>query len=414
MPERPVSAATKSGKHDASSRGRSHPRAAAPAVTPHERIAIATYSVKPRGGAVHSVELAEALAAEGVDVSLVALGDPAEGFFRPTGVPVHIIESPPRAETLTERVFSHIEAMTAGLAELDGRFDIVHTQDCISARAAARVRDRGARFRLIRTVHHIDDFTTPALVECQDAAIVEPDRVLVVSDPWRRLLLTEYGIEASVVTNGVRVERFAAGLLPGERARLRDRISVGNRHLFLTVGGIEPRKGSRYLVEALGLLKAGPGPTAMLAVVGGHSFQDYRAYRDEVLGSLGRHGLRLDDDVVLLGTVTDEDLPRWFGAADSFVFPSVSEGWGLVVLEALAAGLPVVASDIEVFQSFLTEDRDAVLTEAANPVSLAAGMARVRDDTDLVHRLRDGGRTTAYRYSWSSTALQHMEIYAET
>ena len=379
-----------------------------------ERIAIATYSVRPRGGAVHSLELAEALAAEGADVTLIALGDPTEGFFRPTAVPVHIVEAPPRAGTLTERVFSHIDALTSGLAELDGRFDIVHTQDCISARAAARVRDRGAGFRLFRTVHHIDDFTTPALVECQDAAIVEPDRVLVVSEPWRRRLLDDYGVRAAVVTNGVRVERFAgAALSAGERDAIRSRIGAGGRHLYLTVGGIEPRKGSRYLVEALGLLKAAPGRASMLAVVGGHSFQDYRAYRDEVLGSLSGHGLRLDDDVVLVGTVPDAELPGWFGAADSFVFPSISEGWGLVVLEALAAGLPVVASDIEVFREFLTHDADAVLTEAANPASLAAGMSQVRDDLELVRRLRANGAATARRYSWASTARRHMELYAE-
>ena len=377
------------------------------------RIAIATYSVKPRGGAVHSVELAEALAAEGVDVTLIALGDPAEGFFRPADVPVRIIEAPPRDDTLTERVFSHIDAMTAGLAEIGDRFDIVHTQDCISARAAARVRDDGAPFRLLRTVHHIDDFTTPALIECQDAAIREPDRVLVVSEPWRRRLLEDYGVEAAVVTNGVRVERFAAACPPAELRRLRARAGAGDRHMFLTVGGIEPRKGSRYLVEALGMLKASPGPAAMLAVVGGHSFQDYRAYRDEVLGSLDGHGLRLGDDVVLVGTVPDDELPRWFGAADSFVFPSISEGWGLVVLEALAAALPVVASDIEVFRSFLTHGVDAVLTAAADPASLAAGMARVRDDRDLVQRLRAGGATTASRYSWAASASQHIEIYAE-
>ena len=350
------------------------------------RVAIATYSVRPRGGAVHSVELAEALAAEGVDVTLIALGDPAEGFFRPTTVPVHIVEAPLRAGTLTERVFSHIDALEAGFAAgLADRFDIVHTQDCISARAAARVRDRGAGFVLFRTVHHIDDFTTPALIECQDAAITEPDRVLVVSEPWRRRLLDDYGVAAAVVTNGVRVERFAAaGRSADWRADLRSRISAGERHVYLTVGGIEPRKGSRYLVEALGLLKAGAGRPSMLAVVGGHSFQDYQDYRDDVLGSLGSHGLRLGDDVVLVGTVPDAELPGWFGAADSFVFPSISEGWGLVVLEALAAGLPVVASDIEVFGEFLTHDVDAVLTESANPASLAAGMARVRDDPELV------------------------------
>ena len=388
------------------------------------RIAVATYSVRPRGGAVHSVELAEALAAQGADMTLIALGDPAEGFFRPTSVPTHIVEAPPRAETLTERVFAHIDAFTAGLAEVADRFDIVHTQDCISARAAARVRgsdpgsdpERGGGFRLFRTVHHIDDFTTPALIECQDAAIVEPDRLVVVSEPWRRRLLDDYGVTAAVVTNGVRTERFAADRPPGERDRLRDSIGAADRHLFLTVGGIEPRKGSRHLIEALALLRADspPATASMLAVVGGHSFQDYRDYRDGVLASLGALGLRLGDDVVLVGTVADDELPGWYRAADSFVFPSVNEGWGLVVLEALAAGLPAVTSDIEVFGSFLTPEVDAVMTAAADSVSLAAGMRRVRDDTALVRRLRAGGSATAGRYSWANTARQHLELYAES
>lgn len=382
-------------------------------MTTGPRIALATYSVRPRGGAVHSVELAEALAAEGADVTLVALGDPAKGFFRPTEVPVCIVEAPDtEGTTLTERVFSHVDALTAGLAGMADRFDIVHAQDCISARAAARVRDSGAAFSVVRTVHHIDDFTTPALIECQDAAIVEPDRVLVVSEPWRRRLLDEYGVEATVVPNGVRAERFAAPEAAARRDELRARIGAGDRHLHLTVGGIEPRKGSRYLIEALGMLKRRPGQPPMLAVVGGHSFQDYRGYRDEVLGSLERLGLSLGNDVVMVGTVSDEELPGWFHAADSFVFPSVNEGWGLVILEALAAGLPVVASDIEVFREFLTDGTDALLTAAANPASLAQGMAQVRDNLELAQKLRTNGQTTARRYTWPAAARRHMEIYA--
>ena len=384
-------------------------------MTAGPRIALATYSVRPRGGAVHSVELAEALAAEGADVTLVALGDPARGFFRPAEVPVCIVEAPDtEGTTLAERVFSHVDALAAGLAGMADRFDIVHAQDCISARAAARVRDSGGAFSVVRTVHHIDDFTTPALIECQDAAIVEPDQVLVVSEPWRRRLLDEYGVEAAVVPNGVRAERFAAPEAAARRDELRARIGARDRHLHLTVGGIEPRKGSRYLIEALGMLKRQPGRPSMLAVVGGHSFQDYRGYRDEVLGSLEGLGLSLGDDVVMVGTVPDEDLPGWFHAADSFIFPSVNEGWGLVILEALAAGLPVVASDIEVFQSFLTDGTDAVLTAAANPASLAQGMAQVRDNPELTNQLRANGPATAQHYTWTTTARRHLEIYAAT
>ena len=104
----------------------------------------------------------------------------------------------------------------------------------------------------------------------------------------------------------------------------------------------------------------------MLAVVGGHSFQDYRAYRDAALAGLPELGLELGRDVVLLGTVSDDELPAWYRAADAFAFPSVKEGWGLAVLEALSAGLPVVASDIPVFREYLTDGRDALLVPPAD------------------------------------------------
>jgi glycosyltransferase-like protein len=376
------------------------------------RIALTTYSVKARGGVVHTLELAEALQDLGVDVTVVAMGDPDVGFFRDVSVPTHIVEAPRWADSLEERVFSWISAMTTGLADIQDRFDIVHAQDCISARAAARIRDGGAPFCLLRTVHHVDDFTTQALIDCQAAAIAEPDHVLVVSELWRRLLAEEYGVDATVVTNGVRTDRFAGAALTGdERDAIRAEFGAADRHVFLTVGGIEPRKGSKYLIRALSELKHDDARPTMLAVVGGHSFQDYREYREEALGSLDRLGLRLDDDIVMLVTVPDDRFPELFHAADSFAFPSVKEGWGMVILEALAAGLPVVASDIPVFGEFLEPDVDAVMTRAADVTSLAAGMRRLRDDTDLAARLRAQGPITAARYSWTETARQHIECY---
>lgn len=115
------------------------------------------------------------------------------------------------APTLEERVFDSIAALTTALGEIGDRFDIVHSQDCISARAAARVRDAGTPYRVIRTVHHVDDFTTQALIDCQRNAILEPDDVLVVSRGWQQQLLDDYGVKADIVTNGVRTDRFGAG-----------------------------------------------------------------------------------------------------------------------------------------------------------------------------------------------------------
>jgi glycosyltransferase-like protein len=378
------------------------------------RIALTTYSVKPRGGVVHTLELAEALHAKGVDVTVIAMGDPDAGFFRPVDAPVHIVPAPAWGSTLEERVFSWIEAMTRGIDELRNEFDIVHSQDCISARAAAHVRDAGAPFKLLRTVHHVDDFTTQALIDCQRNAILEPDAVLVVSELWRRQLAADYGVDSTVVTNGVRADRFSTGISDSRRVELRGQIGGGDRFIYLTVGGIEPRKGSEYLIDALSRCKAArpPGRSPILAVIGGHSFQDYEAYRTSVLGSLGERGLVLGEDVVLLGTVSDDELPEWFHAADGFVFPSVNEGWGLVVLEAMSAGLPVVASDIEVFHEFLVHGENALMTQTANPVSLAAGMARLVNDPELAAALAAAGPRTAARYPWSQTADQHLAAYA--
>lgn len=377
------------------------------------RVALTTYSVKPRGGVIHTLELAEALQAKGVDVTVVAMGDPAIGFFRPVDVPVVIVPAPDWGSTLEERVFSWIDAMTDGIDGLKDRFDIVHSQDCISARAAARVRDNGAEFRLLRTVHHVDDFTTQALIDCQRHAIIEPDAVLVVSELWRRLLLDEYGVDSTVVTNGVRAARFVKPISEARRAELRTRVGATDRFLYLTVGGIEPRKGSTYLIDALGRCKAASrhGASPMLAVIGGHSFQDYEAYRRGVLNSLDDHGLVLGEDLVLLGTVSDSELPEWFHAADGFAFPSVKEGWGLVVLEAMSAGLPVVSSDIEVFHEFLVHGENAIMTAAADSGALACGMAALAADPVLAAKLAKAGSSTAARYSWETTADQHIAIY---
>ncbi|HUB22795.1 MAG TPA: MSMEG_0565 family glycosyltransferase [Streptosporangiaceae bacterium] len=393
-------------------------------MTPQVPVGLVTYSVKPRGGAVHTVHLAEALHATGYPVRVIALGDPEAGFFRPVRAPVTIIPAPPALPTLEERVFASVAALAEGLGPLTADYPILHTQDCISARAADQVRDAyqvrdadqvraGAGGRapvVLRTVHHVDDFTSPSLIDCQRRAILEPDRILVVSEHWRDLLRREYGTVAEVVHNGVDVARFQAA--DSSLAReLRRRAGAADRPLILSVGGIEPRKGSDTLVRAIAALKqAGRHPVH--AVVGGHSFQDYRAYRDRVLADLPSLGLRLDDDVVLVGTVPDAELPAWYAAADMLAFPSTKEGWGLAVLEAMSAGLPVVTSDLPVFREFLSPGRDALMVPVDDPSALAAALAAILDDPRLAGRLRETALATAGRYSWARSAAEHQAIYA--
>lgn len=380
-------------------------------MTSGPRVALVTYSTKPRGGVVHTLSLAEALTAAGADVTVVALGDPGKGFFRPVAAPFVIVPAPAPADTLEERVFQSVDALEAGLAAMVDRFDVFHAQDCIAARAAARVRDAGAGIPVVRTVHHVDDFTTPALIDCQRQAIVEPDIVLVVSQHWRTLLKDEYGVDAGVVYNGVDRLRFGA-ITAERRDALRARVGAHDRFLFLSVGGIEPRKGSVHLLAALGRLKSEIKPSPVLAVVGGHSFQDYKEYREAALAGMPALGLELGRDVVLLGTVPDDELPAWYAAADALAFPSLKEGWGLAVLEAMSSGLPVVTSDIPVFREYLTGGQDALLVPPGDEAALAAAMGSLIDDAALRARLGAAGIRVAARFTWAASASRHRAVYA--
>lgn len=374
------------------------------------RVALLTYSTKPRGGVVHTVHLAEALNRLGAPVEIFSLGDPDAGFWREVDAPFTIWPAPEPAETLEGRVYAAADALGDALAGvLPGRFDLVHAQDCIAARAALGLRARKVHAPVLRTVHHVDDFTTPALIECQRRSILDPDHVIVVSQHWRRILAAEYGVAADVVTNGVDSDRF-------KRARaddggdLRAELGAEGRFLWLTVGGIEPRKGSQELIEALAQLKAG-GKRPLLCVVGGHSFQDHSAYRQRVFDTARSLGVEEGKDFKVLGTVADSVLIRLYHSADAFVFPSVKEGWGLVVLEAMAAGLPVVTSDIPVFREFLGPG-DAVLVPGGDGKALAAAMGRVASDPELRTRLSSAGPRVAGRFTWEQCARQHLAIYS--
>lgn len=381
------------------------------------RVALVTYTTRPRGGPVHTVELAEALGRLGCRVHVFALGDPGAGFFRPLSVPHTIFPAPGTEGSLEDRVFAAVDALAAGLAgALPGQFDIVHVQDCIASTAAVRLREAGAlrEASLVRTVHHLDDFTTPALVNCQHRSVLEPDHLLVVSEFWRQALRRDYGVEPTVVTNGVDAHRFAAGdgaAGTSSRSALRERAGADGRFLFLTVGGIEPRKGSLELLEALASLKGALDPPPMLAVVGGHSFQDHAPYRAAAMERAGKLGLT-GDDLTVLGTVPDAEMPGWYRAADAFVFPSVKEGFGLVVLEAMAAGLPVVASDIPVFREYL-HDGEALLPAAGDAAALAAAMRAVAIDDAERSRLAAAGPKVAQRFTWERTARQHLAFYRQ-
>jgi glycosyltransferase-like protein len=225
------------------------------------RIALLSYSTKPRGGVVHTLALAEALAAAGEDVTVWTLGRGGDsGFFRPVDPRVHteVVPFPERqGESVGARILRSISVLREAFRP--DAFDVVHAQDCISANAVDRC---------VRTVHHLDTFTTPELVACHSRALTRPFAHVCVSASVAAELSAGWGISATVIPNGVDSERFASAP-PGEwRARFGPYV--------LAVGGIEPRKGSLDLLDAMALL---PRPAPRLVIAGGETLFDYRDYR---------------------------------------------------------------------------------------------------------------------------------------
>jgi glycosyltransferase-like protein len=376
------------------------------------RIAMLTYSLRPRGGVVHALEVSEALARRGHRVELFALGRPGERFFREPAVPAHVVRHQAQGGEFDERVWAMLAAYRDGLAAplADGGFDVIHAQDCLSASAALELRELGLVPHLIRTVHHVDDFGSRSLVECQERSIVAPDAVLCVSEPWVARLAAEFGVRAGLVVNGVDARRFRPARNGAERRRDRDASGLDDRLAVLTVGGIEPRKGSLTLLEGFARLRElVPDLDPLLIVAGGATLFDYREEgerfhsRAAELG-IGRH-LRL------VGNLEPAELERLYRAADLFAFPSVKEGFGLAPLEALAAGLPVVASDLEVFRSFLHHGSTALLTPVGDSEALASALARLARAPAERELLRRSARPVVAAHTWDASAAAHERAY---
>ncbi|GAB2598596.1 MSMEG_0565 family glycosyltransferase [Kribbella endophytica] len=351
------------------------------------RIALLSYSTKPRGGVVHTLALAEALAAAGEDVTVWSLGRGGDtSFFRAVDprVTLSVVPFPELdGEGMGERILRSIAVLRDAF---DGTaYDVVHAQDCISANAAGRC---------VRTAHHLDRFTTPELVACHERAIVEPYAHVCVSAAVADELAAGWGLKATVIPNGVDAERFAAAGGPkGERGRAAWREQLG-RYL-VTVGGIEPRKGSLELLEAFALVE---DPTVQLVIAGGETLFDYRPYRE----AWDRRAAELGVAPIVLGPVDDDRLPTLVAGAEAFAFPSVKEGFGLAPMEALAAGVPLVVSDLPVFHEIF----GSAATYAASAAELAAALTTPTDP-----ERRAAGQALARSYTWQAAAQAHLAFY---
>jgi glycosyltransferase involved in cell wall biosynthesis len=136
---------------------------------------------------------------------------------------------------------------------------------------------------------------------------------------------------------------------------------------------------------------------------------DYRHERERFDARAGE--LSVSEHVRVLGPLPGGQIEGLLRAADVFAFPSVKEGFGLVALEALAAELPVVASDLDVLRGFLTDGDSALLAPVGDGAALAAALGRVARDASLRERLRAAGRAVVAAHTWDTAAAAHERAY---
>jgi glycosyltransferase-like protein len=259
---------------------------------------------------------------------------------------------------------------------------------------------------VVRTVHHIEDFVSPYLQACQEKSIQFPNQCLCVSQHWQTQLKNLYGLVTPLVKNGIDIARFRD--TQGATDALKHQLGIGEGPVFLTVGGIEPRKNSIALLKAFAQVRS-QLPTAQLIIAGGATLFDYQPYRDAFFDLAQQLNIKPGETLLLSGLLSHEDMPRLYRLANSFVFPSVKEGWGLVILEAIAAGLPVITSNQAPFTEFLRPDQ-ALLINPQDVNALAkAMMASVQ--LEVAELLQQQSQPILGDYSWEASARQHLQCY---
>ncbi len=225
------------------------------------------------------------------------------------------------------------------------------------------------------------------------------DGLLAVSPAARDYVNQYFPAHYTIIPNGIDVARFAnPDLEPWPQYQ------DGYQNI-LFVGRMENRKGLKYLLRAFPMVKEACPQTRLIVVGEGR----LRAGFEQAIAENGV------PDVVFTGFVSAEDLPRYHRSAHVFCAPGTGfESFGIVLLEAMAAGLPVVASDIVGFRQVVSHGQEGLLVTPRDPEELARALILLLRNQDLCQAMSQRGREKAAPYDWRVIADQVLAFYQAT
>jgi phosphatidylinositol alpha-mannosyltransferase len=223
------------------------------------------------------------------------------------------------------------------------------------------------------------------------------DGRIAVSRAAKKFVQQYFQARYTIIPNGVDYEQFAA-------ARPLPELNDGRPNI-LFVGRPEKRKGLGYLIRAYPAIKnAFPEARIIVAGAGDWSRDRYHLYAEN-------HGMR---DIVFLGWQPEDTLPRLYRSAQVFCSPATGgESFGIVLLEAMAAGVPIVASDIEGYRDVVSDGKQGLLVPPCDENQLADAICRLLQDGNLLSEMSAAGQVWAQHFAWPSVAERILYFYGE-
>ena len=270
-----------------------------------------------------------------------------------------------------------------------------HTPTVLTVHDLTFVRDPESAFpRLRRYLNRVVPRSVARATHVlADSAATKNDLVELFQTSPDKITVLYGGVDA----------RFAPVRDPERLAAVRAKYNIGLDPFILGIGTIQPRKNFRRLVQAFSHLPSPAFASGLKLVIAGGKGWLY----DDIFAEVKRLGL--EGCVLFPGFVDDDDLPALYSAAEVLAFPSIYEGFGLPILEAMACGTPVVTSVTSSLPELAGDA--ALLVEPTDVDAIAAALHRVLQEDDLRRKLVAAGFDQARKFTWEKAAEQLLEMY---
>lgn len=356
----------------------------------------------PGGVTEHIMHLDREFRAHGHDTRIIAAStkdqDALEtNVIKVSGAVANIPFSGSTARiTLSPRVYRRVKKILS-----TEKFDIVHVHEpivpllCLTVLRHSHAINVGT-FHAYRETNALYEYGRPLAARIFGRL----DGRIVVSTVVRDFIARYFPGDYRVIPNGIDAALFASpDIKPVSRFD-------DGRPNILFVGRMEERKGFRHLLDAYPYIKE-EVPDARLLVVGAFGDEEKAPFIRDVRARRMR-------GIHFVGWVSRADLPRYYRTAAVFCAPSTGfESFGIVLLEAMASGLPIVASDIAGYRQVLTNGVEGCLVKPGDPKSMAEAIVGLIKDPRRRERIAARGRKTAAAYDWSIVAERVMDYYNE-